>query len=201
MPGDNHSEIDWTFYVPKVHRYFVLYGDAYAEDDMLPIENPARNPWHPGIYVTRIPGIPKLDFHLEGVSTEQQGAFSLNDNRGQFNYWNMTYRDGYTNAGNLIGNTVGRDGRTIQAWFNYWFSAQDTLRFTYRHNAVASDFLPGGGAWQDYSVRNDAYLKSGLYVKTELQYENISRFPALFNGPKSNFTAVVEVGFIPRGKK
>ncbi len=73
VPGQSSSEMDWTFYVPKVRNYIVLYGDAYAEDDILPIENPARNPWHPGIYITRIPGIPKLDFHVEGVSTEQAG--------------------------------------------------------------------------------------------------------------------------------
>ncbi len=203
VPGDTESEMDWTFYVPKVRNYIVLYGDAYAEDDILPVENPARNPWHPGIYITRIPKIPNLDFHLEGVSTEQPGLITAagGGNHGIFNYWNQTYRDGNTNYGFLIGNTVGRDGRTIQASFNYWFSAQNTLRFTYRHNTVSSDFLPGGGAWQDYSVRSNTYFKSGFYVKGELQYENISRFPLLFNGPMTNFTALVEVGFIPKERK
>jgi membrane-associated phospholipid phosphatase len=203
VPGDADTEMDWVFYVPKVGNYIVLYGDAYAEDDILPIENPARNPWHPGIYITRIPKIPHLDFHLEGVSTEQSGlvATAGGGNHGVFNYWNQTYRDGNTNDGFLIGNTVGRDGRSIQASLNYWFSAQNTLRFTYRHNSVSSDFLPGGGAWQDYSVKSDTYFKSGLYVKTECQYENISRFPLLFNGHASNFTMAVEVGFMPRERK
>ena len=73
VAGDNDTEMDWTFYVPGVRNYIVLYGDAYAEDDILPIENPARNPWHPGIYITRIPGLSKLDLHVEGVSTEQNG--------------------------------------------------------------------------------------------------------------------------------
>jgi len=137
------------------------------------------------------------------VSTEQPGLITAagGGNHGIFNYWNQTYRDGDTNYGFLIGNTVGRDGRTIQASFNYWFSAQNTLRFTYRHNTVSSDFLPGGGAWQDYSVRSNTYFKSGFYVKGELQYENISRFPLLFNGPMTNFTALVEVGFIPKERK
>ena len=62
VPGDSDSEMDWTFYVPKVRNYIVLYGDAYAEDDILPIENPARNPWHPGIYITHIPGNPQARF-------------------------------------------------------------------------------------------------------------------------------------------
>src|SRR6266403_1849400 len=67
VPGDDESEMDWTIYVPKVRNYIVLYGDAYAEDTALPILDPARNPWHPGLYITRIPGIHNLDFHIEGA--------------------------------------------------------------------------------------------------------------------------------------
>jgi hypothetical protein len=144
VPGDNESEMDWTFYVPKVRNFVVVYGDAYAEDDILPMQNPARNPWHPGVYITRIPGIPKLDLHIEGVSTEQPGLIAAagGDNRGVFNYWNQSYRDGNTNRGDLIGNVVGRDGRSIQWWFTYWLSARNTWQFLYRHSTVASDFIP-----------------------------------------------------------
>ena len=199
VPGDTESEIDWTFHVPNVSNYIVLYGDAYAEDDILPIENPARNPWHPGIYVTRIPGISRLDFHMEGVSTEQAGLISQagGGNHGIFNYWNMNYPDGNTASGNLLGNTVGRDGRSIQSWFTYWISPRDTFQFIYRHNTVSSDFVPGGGAWQDYALRSEMHFGGGSYVKAEVQYENISRYPLLFNGRQDNVTAILEVGFVP----
>ena len=200
VPGDNESEMDWMFYVPKVRNYIVLYGDAYAEDDILPIENPARNPWHPGIYITRIPGIPKLDLHVEGVSTEQPGLIALagGGNRGIFNYWNQNYPDGNTNNGYLIGNAVGRDGRTIQAWLSYWLSPRSTLQVLYKHNTVASDFIPGGGAWQDYALQSQSYFKNGFYLKTELQYEHISRYPILFQQGQKNVTAILEVGFVPQ---
>lgn len=201
VPGSTESEVDWTFYVPKVRNYLVLYGDAYATDDWVPLQNPARNPWHPGLYITRIPGIPKLDFHIEGVSTEQQGGFGCNCNFGQFNYWDFIYREGATNDGFLLGNSVGRDGRQIQGWLTYWFSPQNTLQFIYSHNTVASDFIPQGGAWQDYAVRNEFHLRSGLYVKAELQYENISWYPLLFNGPQRNVSAIVEVGFSPERRR
>ena len=203
VPGHNESEMDWTFYVPRVRNYIVLYGDSVAADDILPIENPARNPWHPGIYITRFPGIPKLDFHIEGVSTESPcalidpGNHGCGGNQGKYTYWNQSYRDGETNNGRLIGNSVGRDGRTIQAWFTYWLSPRDTVQFTYKHSTVAQDFIPGGGAWQDYSIRNEVHLRSGFYVKTQLQYEHISSYPVLFNGPQRNFTAVAEIGFTP----
>jgi hypothetical protein len=201
VPGDNESEMDWTFYVPKLRNYVVLYGDAYAEDDILPIQNPARNPWHPGLYITRIPGIPKLDFHIEGVSTEQAGLLANQGNHGIYNYWNMNYQDGNIVNGNLIGNTVGRDGRTIQCRFTYWISPRDTIQFYYKHNSVSSDFVPGGGAWQDYEVRSEISASNGFYVKGEMQYENISRYPLLFNGQQRNVAAILEVGFSPRERK
>jgi hypothetical protein len=197
VPGDNESEMDWTFYVPKVRNYIVLYGDAYAEDDILPIENPSRNPWHPGIFITRIPGIPRLDFHMEGVSTESSSAIIGGGNAGHYNYWNFGYRDGNTANGNLIGNTVGREGRAIQSWLTYWISPRNTLQFLYRHNTINAEFIPGGGAWQDYALRSELYLRNGFYVKSEMQYENISRYPILFSGPQRNITAILEVGFHP----
>jgi hypothetical protein len=37
-------------------------------------------------------------------------------------------------------------------------------------------------------------LRSGFYVKSQLQYEHISRYPLLFSHRQSNTTAVVELG-------
>jgi membrane-associated phospholipid phosphatase len=202
VAGDTESEMDWTFYVPKTRNYIVLYGDAYAEDDILPIQQPKRNPWHPGIYITRIPGIPKLDFHVEGVSTEQNGLVPQvgGGNHGLATYWNQNYQDGNTNYGFLNGNTVGREGRAIQSWITYWISPADTLQISYKHSSINADYIPGGAAWQDYGVRNELTLQRGFYVKTQLQYEHISRYPLLFKGPRQNFTAILEVGFYPRKK-
>jgi hypothetical protein len=164
------------------------------------VERPARNPWHPGLYITRIPGIPKVDFHVEAVSTEENGAVG-GSNQGLFNYFNVDYHDGNTNNGNLIGNTVGRDGRAIRCWFTYWISSQDTLQFAYKHNTVNPEFIPQGGAWQDYGLRNELVLRNGFYVKSELQYEHISRYPLLFNGSQRNFAAILELGFSPDRRK
>jgi capsule assembly protein Wzi/PAP2 superfamily protein len=198
VPGDNESEMDWTFYVPKVRNYIVLYGDAYAEDDVLPIENPPRNPWHPGIYLTRIPRIPALDLHLEGVSTESSSALIGGGNAGRYTYFNAQYPDGNTENGRLIGNVVGREGRAVQARLRYWISPRNTIQFLYRHNSVSADFIPGGGVWQDYAVRNEFYLRNGFYMTSELQYEKISHYPVFFPGPQRNVTALLEIGFYPQ---
>jgi hypothetical protein len=92
-------------------------------------------------------------------------------------------------------------GRTIQCGFTYWISPQNSLQFTYKHNSVSPDFIPQGGFWQDYTVKSETYLRSGLYLKSQLQYEHISRYPLLFNGPQKNVTAVVELRFTLRDKK
>lgn len=198
VPGDSHSSMDWVFTVPRVKHYLVFYGDLYADDDPVPIVNPPKNPYRPGIYLTRFPGLPKLDFHMEAVSTESPGQ---PDNQGNLNYWNHTYRDGYTNSGNLVGNTVGRMGRAIQLWSTYWISPQSTLQFSYKHSTVSPDFIPQGGAWHDYTIRHEMRLASGLYVKSELQYEHISHYALLFSGPQNNVAAIVELGLLPHKSK
>ncbi len=193
VPGDSNSSFDWTFYVPKLRNYLVFYGDLYADDDFLPFQNPPKNPFRPGIYLTRFPRLRKLDFHLEAASTESPWF----PKPWNLNYWNSVYRDGYTSNGNLIGNTVGRMGRSIQCWFNYWMSSRHTLQFTYKHNTVSKDFVPKGGSWQDYGFQHQLQMHSSLYVKSQLQYEHISRYPILFQGPQRNIVAIIEVGLVP----
>jgi hypothetical protein len=117
------------------------------------------------------------------------------------NYWNYKYRDGYTNEGNLIGNTVGRMGRSIQCWLNYWISAHNLLQFTYKHNSVSREFVPEGGAWQDYSIEQNVSFSSGVYLRSRLQYEHISSYPILFSGPRNNLAAVVELGVVTQKRK
>ncbi len=197
VPGDSHSSMDWTFYVPKVRNYIVFYGELYTDDDPTPLRNPPQSPYRPGLFITRIPGLPKLDLHIEAVSTESYGWNHGGRNGGDFNYWNTTYRDGYTNNGDLLGNTVGRMGQAYQGWLTYWISPRNTLQLTYKNSRVDAAFVPGGGAWQDYGVRTEMYWKSGLYLKTQVQYENISHYPLLFRAPRSNVTAAVEFGFSP----
>ena len=200
VPGSSTTSMDWTVYVPKVRHYVVLYGELYAKDNGTPLRNPPQAAYRPGIYITHFPRLPKLDLHLEVASTETY-PWKISYNEGDFNYYNSEYRDGYTNYGNLIGNTVGRMGETYQGWLTYWISPRNTLQITYKNNRVDGAFVPGSGEWQDYGIQNEIHLHSGFYVKSELQYENISRYPILFKGPQANVTAIVEAGFMPERRK
>jgi hypothetical protein len=199
VPGDNHANLDWTFTIPKLHNYLVFYGDWYTDDDIIALQTPRKSAFRPGLYFTHLPGLPKFDLHVEATST---AAATFADkfegtNTGNLNYWNFIYRDGYTNDGLLLGNTVGRLGQTYQGWLTYWASKRENFQITYKNSEVSPTFVPGGGAFQDYGVNNEVHTNSGMYVKTQFQYEHISHFPILFSGPQRNFMATVEIGFLP----
>jgi membrane-associated phospholipid phosphatase len=198
VPGDSRSSFDWTLRVPGLRGRLILYSDLFADDDEFPLVNPPRATVRPGLWVTRVPKIPKLDLHVEAASSESPG---FTGNRGNLNYFNFLYRDGYTNNGSLIGNTVGRQGTALQAWSAYSFSATSSLQFGFKNSTVDPAFIPGGGNWQDYSIRHEKYLPSGLAVTSFLQVEYIRNYPILFNGSRKNVSASIEIRFLPGMRK
>ncbi len=193
-PGDSRSSVDWTLRVPGLHGRLVVYSDMFADDDELPLVNPSRSTFRPGLWLTRVPWVPKLDVRVEVASSESPG---FRDNHGNLNYFNFVYRDGYTNNGFLIGNTVGRQGTVVQVSSTYRFSATSYLELGFRNSTVDPEFIPGGGHWQDYSVGHEKRLRSGFYVKSFLQVESIGHYPILFDGSRTNVTASMEIGFSP----
>ena len=74
---------------------------------------------------------------------------------GKFIYYDGFYHDLYTNKGQLLGNTVGRDGKVYQAWSRYWIGPRTHLELGYRHAQVSPKFVPGGGTINDASVSAD----------------------------------------------
>ena len=197
VPGGSSSSMDWTFHVPYIRDYLDFYGELYARDNLQPLQNPTWMAFRPGIYITHFPKLSKLDLHLEAASTESP---SRDGDQGHLNYYDFEYREGWTNEGDLIGNVVGRMGQTYQAWLTYWISPRNNLQITYKNSRIDAAFVPGGGAWQDYGVEDEFHLRSGFYVKSQVQYENISHFPILFSGRQSNVAAILELGFMPRKK-
>jgi hypothetical protein len=147
------------------------------------------------MYLPRLPRLSRMDFRFESTSTESP-IFGTPDG-GLLNYYNSGYRDGYTNYGQLMGNTVGRQGRIFQGWTTFHLSALNEIQFSFRDRQVDPHFVPGGGLWQDYIVSHEMHVRSGFYVKSTIQFEHIQHFPMLFNGKVNNITASMELGFVP----
>lgn len=200
VPGDSRSSADWTWRLPGLRNTAVFYGEFEADDDVFPLEALPNSVLRPGIYLTRLPALPKWDLHFEWTSSESPGRHSFQC-CGNLNYWNQDYRDGYTNNGGLLGNTVGRDGRGLQAWTRWWISPTNTFDFTWKQSKVLGDYVPGGASWQDVRADYGKTLASGAYFKALLQVEHIEKYPLLFSGPRNNVTASVELGFLPAWRK
>ncbi|HZQ93161.1 MAG TPA: capsule assembly Wzi family protein, partial [Terriglobales bacterium] len=195
-PGDRRSAVDFTWRVPKLRKWLVFYNDAFAEDEISPIAYPRRSAMNPGIYMPQIPKLPKLDFRAEGVFTDLPAGLLAPG----FSYKSARYPDGYTNAGQLLGHWVGRQGSGMQFWSTYWLAPRNKVQIGYRQQWVDKDFLQGGSL-QDFSARGEFMLRPDLGLTTNVQYENW-KFPLLAPGKQSNFSTSVQFTWFPKwGKK
>jgi membrane-associated phospholipid phosphatase len=195
-PGDRRGGFDFSYRIPGLRKWLILYNDSLVDDDPSPLAAPRRAAMSPGIYLPQIPRLAKLDLRVEAVYTDVPSGRSVN---GQFIYWEFLYRDSHTNNGNLLGNWIGREGKGIQAWSTYWLSPQSTLQVAYRNARVAKDFLEGGG-YQDFGARADLLLRPDLSLSGSLQCERWI-FPLLAAGRNTNLTVSFQATFWPAWRK
>jgi hypothetical protein len=191
-PGKRTGGFDFNYKVPYLRNWLTIYADSLSDDDPSPIAAPRRAGVRPGFYLSRIPGVAKLDLRVEAVYTDTPSS-SFN---GHYIYYDNFYHDLYNNKGNLIGDWIGRQGDGIQAWSSYWFSPRSTLQFGYRHAKVAPGFIPGGGTVNDGSVKLDWWFRQDLSVSGFVQYEKWAA-PILAPTPQTNWTSTVEITFWP----
>ena len=196
-PGDRRSGLSFSYRLPGLRNWLSLYGDGFTDDEFSPIAYMDVSAWHAGIYLSHVPRVSRLDFRLEGVYTDVPGGVSANTkNPGSF-YQNGTWRNGYTNNGDIIGSWIGRGGQGGQAWTNYWFTPRNRLQFYVRHQKVSQEFLPGGGSLTDAGVRSDYSLRQNLSLSLSVQDERWL-FPVIQPNAAHNVTASVGITFEPQ---
>ncbi len=178
-PGDRRTGFDFSYRIPGLRRWLILYNAALSEDELNPIAYPRRSAMNPGVYFPQIPGLHGVDLHGEAVYTDLPS-----DPRRAVFYTNMHYVGGYTNNGQIIGSWVGPEARGYQLWANDWRSGQNKIQIGYRRQTVDPSYI-GGGHLQDINGTYEFLLRSGLRVKAGMQYERWS-FPVLADAPKSN---------------
>jgi membrane-associated phospholipid phosphatase len=195
-PGNRTSGLNFSYRLPGLRKWLMLYGDGYTDDEFSPIAYVDVSAWRAGLYLSRFPRVSRLDLRVEGVYTDVPGGTIINTkNPGTF-YENGTWRSGYTNKGDLIGSWIGRGGQGAQAWSNYWFSPRNRLQFFFRHQKVSQQFVPGGGSLTDAGVRTDYSLRSNLSVSVSVQHERWL-FPVIQPNVSRNVTAAVQILFEP----
>lgn len=193
-PGDRRGGFEFSYRMPGLRDWLTVYANSLSDDDPSPLAAPRRAAFSPGIYLPKLPWLPRLDFRAEAVYTDVPAGASSG---GKFIYFNGQYHDGYTNKGNLLGSWVGREGQGMQLWSTYWFSPRSTAQWGYRHGKVDADFIPGGGTLNDVSFRANVWVHAEWSIVGFFQYEKWA-FPALESRPQSNVTTSVQVTFWPR---
>lgn len=195
-PGDRRSGLDFSWKLPKIP--VTLYNDSFSDDEPSPLSAPTRSAFHPGLYVARLPGaLAKVDLRVEGSYTVSQNS-SIPEG---FNYWNGIYNDGYTNKGLLIGDTVGRDAVSWQAWSTYWISARDKVQVSYRNQYISPKFLVGGGTQNSFRTSSNLQLKHNLELELGVQTERVL-VPVLTGSksPQYNVSGWAGVKYSPEHK-
>lgn len=192
-PGSRRSGVDFNY---RIRNGLTFYADGFTEHDTIsPIVGPDVAAWLGGIYIPRLPKVPKMDFRAEGVYTDPP----IGGNVGSgFFYYNPTYISGFTNSGHLMGNWVGREGQGVQGWTSYWFTPRNKLTFECRHLKVSHEFIPEGGTMTDGSVRADVWVRSSFSLSASVQYETWN-FPVIAPSKQSNITSSVQLTFWPKG--
>jgi membrane-associated phospholipid phosphatase len=192
--GKQASGMDWNYRLPLLRNWVSFYGDAFAWDQFSPIAYWDRSAISSGLYFSHLPRLSKLDFRIEGVYTDIPAGGAIGHG---FWYSSDAYLNGYTNAGNLIGSWIGRDGQGAQAWTNWWFTPKNRLQFYFRHEKVSQQFVPGGGTLTDVGTRADYRFHQGVGITASVQYEKWL-FPLIQPGPQTNVTTSIGVQFQPQ---
>jgi len=195
-PGKRSSGVDFSYKVPYVRNWLTVYADSFAADDVTPLANPPRAAWSSGIYMPRIPRVPRMDFRVEGGYTNTFSGGVGSGINGQFVYYDYFYHDLYTNKANILGSWIGRDGIGVQAWTTYWFSSRNNLQFAYRGATVEKAFIPGGERVSDGSVKATWWLHNDIRLSGSVQYEKWLA-PILAPSPQTNWTSSVQITFYP----
>jgi hypothetical protein len=192
-PGKQIGGFDFNYRLPFVRNWLTLYADSLSDDDPSPLAAPRRAGISPGIYLSRIPGLQKLDLRVEAVNTDTVSS-SVG---GHFIYFDSFYHDLYTNKNNIIGDWIGRQGQGIQAQSTYWFGPRNTLQFGYRHAKVSNSFIPDGETVNDGSAKLDWWMRHDLSVSASVQYEKWLA-PLLAPTAQTNWTSSFGITYWPR---
>jgi len=168
-PGARFGAFDFSYRLPFVRNWLTVYSDSEVHDDVSPIDAPRRSSWRPGIYLSHVPGIPKLDLRAEAASTDPS---ITNSNGGHFMYYETVQRQGYTNKGALFGDWIGREDKGGQGWLTYHLSGNEWLQVGVRNQKAAKDFVAGGTTLNDINFQVVKRIGKDFEVNGNFAYEH-----------------------------
>ena len=198
-PGARFSDFSASYRLPLMRKYVSWYVDSITHDDLTPVSAPRRASYRTGLYVSQIPGLNKLDFRVEAVSTDPGVSPAVG---GEFAYWETIQKQGYTHNGIIMGDWIGREAKGGQAWLTYHFSGNEYVQFEYLNKKTPFNFIPQGttqnqfkasvvkrlgrdtelNAWVQYEGWKAPIYKPGLQQNTSVAFQ-LTWYPKLHNYP------------------
>ena len=195
-PGARFGTFDFSWRLPFLSHWVTLYSDSLVHDDVSPISAPRRAGVRPGIYLSRLPGLEKVDFRVEGVNTDPPTSRST---QGQFLYAENQQPQGYTNKGFIMGDAIGREGKGGQAWLTYHLSPAEMVQLSFRHAKNAKDFVPLGTTQNSFDVHVVKRFRQQIELSADVQQE-WWKAPVYKLGPQSDTVATFQISVLPRAR-
>jgi hypothetical protein len=195
-PGARFGAFDFSSRLPYLRNWLTLYTDSEVHDDVSPIDAPRRASWRPGLYLSHVPGVPKLDMRVEAVSTDPPVSTSQD---GRFMYWEAVQTQGYTNKGVLFGDWNGREAKGGQAWLTYHLSGNEWLKIGVRNQKAAKDFIFGGTTLNDINFQAVKRIGKDFEVNGNFTYERW-KAPIYLPGEQTVTTTTIQLTWFPDRK-
>jgi hypothetical protein len=181
-PGARFGSFDFSYRLPFVRNWLTLYADGEVHDDVSPIDAPRRAAWRPGLDLSHVPGLPKLEIRAEAATTDPPVATPSGAGwAGRFMYYEGIEKQGYTNQGQIFGDWIGREDKGGQGWITWHLSGNEWIALGVRNQKAAKDFIPattgptfvdGGTTLDDVNVQVVKRLTKQLELNAYFEDEH-----------------------------
>jgi Capsule assembly protein Wzi len=192
--GARFGSFDVSYRLPFVRNWLTFYSDSEVHDDVSPIDAPRRAAIRPGLYLSHVPGLSKVDARAEAAMTDPSIS---NSPGGRFMYWEGIEKQGYANHGQLFGDWIGREDKGGQAWVTYHLSGNEWIAVSARNQKAAKDFIPGGTTLNDMSVQAVKRIGEDFEINGNLGVEHW-KASAYLQGRQNVTSATIQFTWFPR---
>ena len=200
-PGARFGAFDFSYRLPFVRNWLTIYTDADAHDEVSPADSPRRSIYRAGLYLSHVPGVPRLDLRAEAANTDSATSSSEG---GTFQYYETIQKQGYTNRGQMFGDWMGREAKGGQGWITYHLSGNEWVQIGLRNQKAAKDFIHDGktqygSTLNDISFQVVKRLGKEFEVNGSFAYERYKE-PIDLPGQQTVTTTNIQLTWFPKRK-
>jgi hypothetical protein len=114
-------------------------------------------------------------------------------------YYEAVQRQGYTNAGQMFGDWIGREDKGGQAWITYHLTGNEWIQASYRNQKATTYFIPGGTTLNDFSFQAAKRLGKDYLLSGNFAYEHWTA-PIYLPGQQTVTTTTIQLTWFPERK-